>query len=69
MVCVLAFSIPSGTEAPSERPLSRDMNRELRKKFVNPVADAEIGYHAKAPSNVAYAIASRPVSEVSNPRP
>ena len=51
-------------EAPSERPLSRDMNRELRKKFVNPVPDAEMAHHSKAPSNVAYAIASRPFSEV-----
>jgi len=51
-------------EAPSERPLSRDMNRELRKKFVNPVPDAEMAHHPKAPSNVAFAIASRPISEV-----
>jgi len=40
------------------------MNRELRKKFVNPVPDAEMAHHPKAPSNVAFAIASRPISEV-----
>lgn len=32
-----------GHEAPSERPHSRDQNRELRKKFVNPVPDADSG--------------------------
>jgi hypothetical protein len=36
-------SSAEGREVPSERPLSREQNRELRKKFVNPLPDADLG--------------------------
>ena len=60
--------IENGSESPQERPLSREVLLDGRKKNVNPVKDPESvfminPYKCRPPSNIAYATSSRPQSE------
>jgi len=52
-----------GHEASSERPLSREDNHEQRKKFVNPGSHHDAVHRGRPPSNLAYALTSRPPAE------